>query len=78
MIGDDVLHMTVQELGKLLQERKISPVELTEATLARLEQLGPKLGAVAAITRALWIATQAPCAVALGRLLAVDPDHHTL
>ena len=51
MIGEDVLHMTVHELGGLIQARKLSSVELTEATLARLEKLGPKLGAVATITR---------------------------
>ncbi|MBZ5539625.1 MAG: amidase [Acidobacteriia bacterium] len=51
MVGEDILYLSVQELGKLIQERKISPVELAEATLARLEQLGPKLGAVATITR---------------------------
>lgn len=51
MIGEDILYLSVHELGKLIQARKLSPVELTEATLARLERLGPRLGAVAAITR---------------------------
>src|SRR5713101_6866359 len=51
MVGDDVLYQSVWEQSKLIRARKISPVELAEAAIARLERLGPKLGAVAAITR---------------------------
>jgi len=50
MLSDDVLYLTVQELGAQIHARKISPVELTESYLARLEKLGPKLGAVATLT----------------------------
>jgi aspartyl-tRNA(Asn)/glutamyl-tRNA(Gln) amidotransferase subunit A len=69
MIGEDILYLSVQELGKLLQARKLSPVELTEATLARLERLGPKLGAVATLTRerALEEARSAEREIAAGK-----------
>jgi len=53
MLGDDVLYMTVEELGPQIRARKISPVELAESYLARLEKLGPKVGAVATLTREL-------------------------
>jgi len=51
MISDDVLYMTVEELAPQIRAKKISPVALAEASLDRLEKLGPKLGAVATITR---------------------------
>ena len=51
MIGEDVLYKSVWELSDLIRTRKISPVELTEAYLERLEKIGPKLGTVATITR---------------------------
>jgi aspartyl-tRNA(Asn)/glutamyl-tRNA(Gln) amidotransferase subunit A len=51
MIGEDVVYQSVWEQSKLIRARKISPVELAEAAIARLERLGPKLGAVATITR---------------------------
>jgi aspartyl-tRNA(Asn)/glutamyl-tRNA(Gln) amidotransferase subunit A len=50
MLSDDVLYLTVQELSAQIHARKISPVELTQSYLARLEKLGPKLGAVATLT----------------------------
>src|SRR5260370_12628961 len=48
--ADDILYLSVQELGEQIRSRKISPVELTESYLARLEKLGPRLGAVATLT----------------------------
>lgn len=53
MLGEDVLYLTVRELGDQIRRRKISPVELTESYLARSEDLGPKLNAYATITRDL-------------------------
>jgi aspartyl-tRNA(Asn)/glutamyl-tRNA(Gln) amidotransferase subunit A len=53
MLSDDVLYLSVQELSEQIRARKISPVELTESYLARLDKLGAKLGAVATITRDL-------------------------
>ncbi|MBI3404318.1 MAG: amidase, partial [Acidobacteria bacterium] len=51
MVNEETLYMTVEQLGEQIKEKKISPVELTEAYLARLEKYGAKLGAVATITR---------------------------
>lgn len=51
MLSEDILYLSVWELGAQIRARKLSPVELTEAYLARLEKLGPKLGAVATLTR---------------------------
>ena len=69
MSGDDILYLSVQELSDLIRARKISPVELTESYLARLDQLGDKLGAVATITRelALQEARSAEKEIAAGR-----------
>lgn len=53
MLGEDVLYLTVRELGDQIRQQKISPVELTESYLARSESLGPKLNAYATITREL-------------------------
>ena len=50
-IPDDVLYRSVRELSDGIRARTISPVELAEAYLQRLEQLGPRLGAVVTITR---------------------------
>jgi aspartyl-tRNA(Asn)/glutamyl-tRNA(Gln) amidotransferase subunit A len=50
-LGPDVLFASVRELGALLRQRQISSVELTRAYLHRLETIGPKLGAVATVTR---------------------------
>ena len=53
MLSDETLYLTVEELGEQIRSRKISPVELTESYLARLERYGPKLSAVATVTREL-------------------------
>jgi len=50
MIGDDVLFLSVSELGEQIKSGKLSPVELTEAYLARSEKYGPQLNAYATLT----------------------------
>src|SRR5262249_28048105 len=52
-ITEDTLFASGRDLAALIRARKISPVALTEAYLARLEKLGPKLGAVVTVTREL-------------------------
>ncbi|HJY86310.1 MAG TPA: amidase [Candidatus Acidoferrales bacterium] len=68
MVSEDVLYLTVEELSAQIRVRKISPVELTESYLARLERLGPRLGAVATLTPdlALKQARQAEKEIAAG------------
>ena len=58
MISEEILFSSVRALGEGIRVRKISPVELTEAYLKRLETIGPKLNAVVTVTRDLAL-TQA-------------------
>ncbi|HWT01851.1 MAG TPA: amidase [Pyrinomonadaceae bacterium] len=51
MLPDDILFSSVTELGALIRARRVSPVELTESYLARLETVGRRLGAVASLMR---------------------------
>lgn len=53
MLGEDVLYLSVRELGDRIRTKKISPVELAESYLDRSERLGPKLNAFATVTRDL-------------------------
>ena len=50
---DDILYSTISELAELLKARKISSVELTKAYLERLQKLGPRYNALAALTSKL-------------------------
>jgi aspartyl-tRNA(Asn)/glutamyl-tRNA(Gln) amidotransferase subunit A len=50
-ISEETLYLSVRELGNRIRARKVSPIPLTEAYLARLEKLGPKLGAVITLMR---------------------------
>src|SRR5688572_17176468 len=52
-VTEEILFLTVRELGNRIRQRQLSPVALTEAYLERLEKLGPKLGAVVTVTREL-------------------------
>ncbi len=53
MVSEGVLFSSVRSLGEAIRTRKLSPVDLTEAYLTRLETIGPKLGAVVTVTRDL-------------------------
>jgi aspartyl-tRNA(Asn)/glutamyl-tRNA(Gln) amidotransferase subunit A len=53
MVTDDVLFSSVRSQGDSIRTGKLSPVELTEAYLTRLETIGPKLNAVVTVTRDL-------------------------
>ena len=44
-VDEDVLFLTVAELGPLIRRRQVSPVELTEAYLDRIRRYGPRLNA---------------------------------
>jgi Asp-tRNA(Asn)/Glu-tRNA(Gln) amidotransferase A subunit family amidase len=41
MVADEVLHLTIEELGDRIRARRLSPVELTESYLARLKSQIP-------------------------------------
>ena len=50
MIGEDVLYLSVGDLGERIRARKLSPVELTEAYLERCKKYGPQFNAFAMLT----------------------------
>src|SRR5207237_240809 len=68
-LSDDVLYLSVRELGAEIRARRLRPTELAEAYLARLERLGPKLNAVVTVTRerAMREAADAEREIAAGR-----------
>ena len=68
-LPEDVLYLSVRELGEALRARRFSPVELAESYLERLERFGPRLGALVTVTRerALREATAAEREIAAGR-----------
>jgi aspartyl-tRNA(Asn)/glutamyl-tRNA(Gln) amidotransferase subunit A len=53
VVSEDILFLSVRELGERIRARKLSPVELAEAYLDRSERIGPALNAYATITREL-------------------------
>lgn len=69
MIGEDILYLTVRELGDRIRARALSPVELAEAYLQRSETVGRRLNAYATLTRerALREARTAEKEIDLGR-----------
>src|SRR5207237_2126149 len=48
---DDLAALSMVEAGELLRTRKISPVELTNACLARIDRLNPALNAFITVMR---------------------------
>src|SRR5262245_42419406 len=52
-INDDILFAPIRRQAEQIKDKRLSPVELTRAYLDRLENIGPKLGAVVTITREL-------------------------
>jgi aspartyl-tRNA(Asn)/glutamyl-tRNA(Gln) amidotransferase subunit A len=55
-VSDDIAFASVRELSERLRKRQLSPVELTEAYLARAESIGAELHAWATVTRDLALA----------------------
>ncbi|MFW5634532.1 MAG: amidase, partial [Erythrobacter sp.] len=52
----DLDGLTIVGAAKLLRQRRLSPVELAEGTLARIERLQPRLGAFITVTADLALA----------------------
>ncbi len=50
-ITDDVLYSSVRDLAGRIRTKKLSPVELAEAYIERLEKLGSKFGAVVTVMK---------------------------
>ena len=51
-VATDVLFLPARELAALIRAKKLSPVELTDAYLARIEQLNPRTNAAIKIRAA--------------------------
>jgi aspartyl-tRNA(Asn)/glutamyl-tRNA(Gln) amidotransferase subunit A len=64
------IFVTVRELGEELRSGSVSPTDLTELFLARLEEHGPKLNAVAHLTRkrAMKLAKKAEIELKKGKI----------
>src|SRR6266446_754753 len=56
MNDTDLAFASIKEIGKLFRKRKLSPVDLTNLMLARIEQLNPKLNAYLTVTAELALA----------------------
>src|SRR6267142_373260 len=61
MPGDELFYLTVSELARRIESKKLSPVELTQAYLDRSQKLGPRFNAYARLTPELAL-TQAKAA----------------
>ncbi len=69
MLSEHLHTKTITELSTALSSRQLSPVELTEALLARIEKLNPTLNAFNLVTpeRALAEARAAESLIMAGR-----------
>ncbi|MGH7681200.1 MAG: amidase [Candidatus Eiseniibacteriota bacterium] len=69
-IGEDVLYLSAVELGNRIRSRSLSPVELAQAYLDRIQKVGPMLNAFATVTPdvALAQARQAEQEISRGRV----------
>ncbi|MDB4948861.1 MAG: Amidase [Gemmatimonadetes bacterium] len=69
MIPVETLFLPARTLGEMIRARRLDPVELAEAYLARLETIGPRLNAVVTVTRerGLAEARHAKAEIAAGR-----------
>ena len=50
MTETDLCYLSALQLRELYQKREVSPVEVTEAVLRRMDQLNPKLNAFITMT----------------------------
>src|ERR1700680_3600223 len=48
--SDDLTRLSIREVSDLVRKRKVSPVELTKACLARIDRFNPSLNAFITIT----------------------------
>jgi aspartyl-tRNA(Asn)/glutamyl-tRNA(Gln) amidotransferase subunit A len=56
MPGEEIYYLPVSELARRIETKKLSPVELTQAYLARAEKFGPRFNAYARLTPELALA----------------------
>jgi aspartyl-tRNA(Asn)/glutamyl-tRNA(Gln) amidotransferase subunit A len=72
-MNDDLIFTPATELVRLIRQKKVSPVEVMRQTLARAEQLNPRLNAICTPTfeAAMQAATAAESAVMQGKPLGI-------
>jgi len=68
-VKDELDYLTISEAGRLLRQKKVSPLELTKAALERIEALNPRLNVFITVTaeRALREARAAEREIARGK-----------
>ena len=68
--NDELCLLSIEDAAQLIASKKVSPVELTEAVLARIERLNPKLNAYITVTaeQAIAEAKAAESEIAAGKL----------
>ena len=71
MNKEDLCYLSATEMAKAVRDKQLSPVEITEAVLERIEDLNPKLNAFFTVTAELAMnaAKRAEEAVAMGEPL---------
>jgi aspartyl-tRNA(Asn)/glutamyl-tRNA(Gln) amidotransferase subunit A len=74
-VSTDVLFLSARDQAALIRARKLSPVELTEAYLARIEQLNPRTNAFITITATLARRQAAAAEQEISRGLVRGPLH---
>src|SRR5436190_9280177 len=50
MHGEEIVYLSVSEIAKRIEAKKLSPVELTQIYLDRSQKLGPRFNAYARLT----------------------------
>jgi amidase len=75
MAFDDLHYLGIDELSRLLGARKVSPVELTEAMLRRIERLDPALKSYALVTPELALAQARAAEQMIGRRRILSQLH---
>src|SRR5260370_3201535 len=50
MPGEEIVYLSVSELAKRIESKKLSPVDLTQAYLDRSQKFGPRFNAYALLT----------------------------
>ena len=72
---DDVTQLSLQEASDLVRQRKVSPVELTTACLARIDRLNPGLNAFITVMRESALADARMAETEIGKRRWRGPLH---
>jgi amidase len=72
---DDLIWLEIDELARRYLARSLSPVEVTEGMLARIERLDPKLKSFALVTRELALAQAREAERLIGQRRILSPLH---